>query len=249
MPTITAAKVTTFGTSNNRLEFEIEAVIDGNDAAPVVYGFNVSDNKHCVASYKTGGSTPTAAPPGTPNTLVAMSASDFSVAFREYGRLIAAKMVGEDPATFDPSDDENRIQTKSIAFVSDRDSLSNNVHCYPVWISDALTPKCVELDFTQFNHFKAVTKYLFRHAGGSLTNQVSTARTSWTAIKAYVTARAGQDNQLLSELEVSMLNTRLKPAASTAMPGIVRDEDRDIKSTVGKARGLAATPGGYRSTG
>lgn len=249
MPTITAAKMLTFGTANNRLEFEIAAVIDGNDAAPVMYGFNVSDNKHCVASYKTGGATPTAAPVGTPNTLVGMSAADFNVAFREYARLIAAKMVGEDPATFDPSDDDNRITTKGIAFVSDRDSLSNNVHCYPVWISDVLTPKCVELDFTQFNHFKAVTKYLFRHAGGSLTSQVSTARTSWTAIKAFVTARAGNDNQLLSELEVAMLNTRLKPAASTAMPGIVKEDVKEIKSTVGKARGLQPTPGTYRGTG
>ncbi|MEL6617371.1 MAG: hypothetical protein AAFP16_00735 [Pseudomonadota bacterium] len=214
MPEITKASVQNYGPANSRLEFQIKVELDNDPTDTRTFGFNVSDNKHCAGSYKDGGSTPSAAPVGTPNTLVNMSKSDFSGAFHAYARSMAAKLKGKDADTFDPS--AHNVAVKEIAFTSDVARLGADVHCFPVLVGPVATPKCVELDFDEFNDFKTTTAFLYMNAAGNLSAQKSNARDAWDSIKARMTALVGADNELLTETEVNTLNVRLAQAAVAA---------------------------------
>ncbi len=216
MPQITKAEMQNLNRSiaNNRLEFEIRAEIDNDGANPVVNSFNVSDNKHCVASYLDGTASNTVA--AAVNTLVNMTDIEFRDAFGNYGREMTAKLIGKDPGTFDPSLAANQIVVNRVAFGSDVNRLGNNVHCFPVWINEATTRKCVELDQQEFDHFKRVTEFLFRVGEANISSQKAVAKRAWTAIGSKITGLAGADNELLSEHEINVLEIHLADGPSVS---------------------------------
>ena len=204
MPQITKATVQDFGAANSRLEFRMVVEFINDATQTDTYNFNVSNNKHCLASYLDA-NAPSAA---DKNTIVAMSETDFSAAFNLYAKEMAAKLVGKNSDTFYPSADENRLVVSRIAFVSDQRRLGGDVHCFPVMIGPVLTPKCVELTRVQLNDFKSVTSFLFGYSEAKNASAKADAKTAWGRSGDLFKSLVGEPNELLDGTRTRACSTR-----------------------------------------
>ncbi|MEM6758008.1 MAG: hypothetical protein AAF601_00875 [Pseudomonadota bacterium] len=253
MAQITKAIAKNFGPRRSRLEFDVELELDNDAANPRTISFNVSDNKHCVASYMEE-NLPTAA---AQNTLVNVPLDTFQNAFFKFGREYAAKMIGKTFEGFDPSAADFRICANEIAFESDYNKIKHNeIHCYPVFISPALTPTTIDMTREQLEDFKSVTVVLFALSADAPAAKKAQAVTAWERNRAFFVGLMGARNELLSEGNINVLDARLNKRKSV-LQGInsrARYVDRQnakqqkaVDAAVAKRKDAGPAP--YRTTG
>ncbi|MEO0667634.1 MAG: hypothetical protein AAFZ99_06935 [Pseudomonadota bacterium] len=258
MPQITKATVQNFGAANSRLEFRIVVEFNNDATQTDTYNFNVSNNKHCLASYLDSNAPSAAAK----NTIVAMSETDFSAAFNLYAKEMAAKLVGKNSDTFNPSAAENRLVVSRIAFVSDQGRLGGDVHCFPVVIGPVLTPKCVELTRVQLNDFKSVTSFLFGYSEAKNASAKADAKTAWERSGELFESLVGKPNELLDGSQVEMIKARLNKNKSVLdkinskqsyLDRVAKAEQEALDARVGGSSQAgpsgAGAPPPYRSNG
>ncbi|MEL7166256.1 MAG: hypothetical protein AAGL96_12370 [Pseudomonadota bacterium] len=255
MAQITKAEAKNYGPRNGRLEFDVELELDNDAANPRTISFNVSENKHCVACYMEE-NLPTAA---AQNTLVNAPLDTFRSAFYKFGREYAAKMVGKTFDDFDPSAAEFRICVNEMAFESDYTKIKHNdIHCYPVFVSPALTPTTVEMTRDQLEDFKSLTVVLFALSWDNVAAKKAQATRAWTRNRAFFAGLAGARNEVLSEAQIGMLDARLEKTGSvlhatkSKAAYFAKGEDdklqaADASAAAAAAAGTTAAP--YRSNG
>ncbi|MEL6888746.1 MAG: hypothetical protein AAFO86_08550 [Pseudomonadota bacterium] len=173
---------------------------------------------------------------------------------------MAAKLVGKNSNTFNPSAAENRLVVSRLAFVSDQRRLGGDVHCYPVMIGLVLTPKCVELTRVELNDFKSEASFLFGYSEAKNASAKADAKPAWGRSGAFFKALVGEPNELLDAIQVEMIEARLNKSVLDKMNSRQSYLDRVAKaeqdapdaqvggSSQAGASGAGAPPP-YRSNG